>query len=236
MVLDIKIKHWYPIIKVIETVKKFCIENNYQEILEIGPGKIQFPLANKFIGCNEKISNYIALDLDTTSLPFNNKEIDFIYSRHTMEDIQNPDFSLSEIFRVSKAGYIETPSILAEITKNIDCYDNANTYCGYIHHRYVVWSDIENSTIYFLPKYSCILDNLEYDNTEIIEYLNSSPIYWNNYFIWKNETPNIVMYKNGVNMGVKYNFVEDYVKILNSGISQYLKNTKYFMDNYMINV
>jgi len=37
-----------------------------------------------------------------------------------LEDIQNPNFAISEIFRVSQKGYIETPSPLIEITYGVE--------------------------------------------------------------------------------------------------------------------
>ena len=86
-----------------------------------------------------------------------------------LEDIQNPDFALNEITRVTKyGGYIETPSPLIEVTKNVDGSGFSNSYCGYIHHRYIVWSNIQKNEIYFLPKYSCILDHiLNFHNTHV---------------------------------------------------------------------
>lgn len=54
------------------------------------------------------------------------------------EDIQNPDFAFSEMIRVSKEGFIETPSPLIEVTRNVDANDLTRAFCDYIHHRYIV--------------------------------------------------------------------------------------------------
>jgi len=43
---------WTPIKNISDIVDKFCNNNNYKNILEIGPGDVQFPLATSFIGYN----------------------------------------------------------------------------------------------------------------------------------------------------------------------------------------
>jgi len=237
---DLKVinKFWAPIKNITESVETFCLKNNYKNILEIGPGYVPFSLATKSIGFNEKISDFIELDIDTNLLPYENNEIDFVYSRHVLEDIQNPDFALSEIFRVSKSGYIETPSPLIEITKGVDGSPLSDKYCGYIHHRYIVWSSIEKNEIYFLPKYSCILDhmlNITHDiKSHLYNLINNKPIYWNNYFIYDViNSPKIIMYKNGVNFNTKGGtMVEDYISLITRAINESIENTNYFIHHF----
>jgi hypothetical protein len=230
-------KYWGPIIEVTSFVEKFCKFNIFSNILEIGPGIIQFPLATKFIGCNEKIENYINIDIDVDKLPFEDKVFDFVYSRHTLEDIQNPDFVMREIIRVSNSGYIETPSPMVEITKGVDYSKLSSNYTGYVHHRYIVWSDIEKCEIHFLPKYSIIIENLiqfsDIFNKDIINTLNTNPLHWNNYFIWKNNTPKIIMHKIVVNID-PYNLVEEYSKLLEDAVNTCFKNNEYFYNNFII--
>lgn len=105
---------------------------------------------------------------------------------------------MKEIIRASKGGYIETPSPLIEITKGVDDFNKSKNYAGYIHHRYIVWSDIEKNEIYFLPKYNSVLDN--YMSLNIPSEIYKDPFYWNNYFIWNNSTPTVKMYKNAVDL------------------------------------
>jgi len=237
---DLKVinKFWTPIKDITESVETFCLKNNYKNILEIGPGYVPFSLATKSVGFNEKISDFIELDIDTNLLPYENNEIDFVYSRHVMEDIQNPDFALREIFRVSKSGYIETPSPLIEITKGVDGSPLTDKYCGYIHHRYIVWSDIQKNEIYFLPKYSCILDhmlNIPHDvKSHLYNLINNYPVYWNNYFIYNvGNSPKIIMYKNGVNFNTKGgSMLEDYIVLITRAINESIQNTDYFVSNY----
>ena len=66
-------KHWYTIKEIEDGLIKYCNNNYYKNILEIGPGIHQFPLANKFVGYNEKINNYISIDIDDEKLPFIDK-------------------------------------------------------------------------------------------------------------------------------------------------------------------
>lgn len=215
-----------------ESLVNYCKFNNYENILEIGPGIQPFPLAKKFVGYNEELDNYISLDIDEQKLPFNDKELDFIYSRHTLEDIQNPNFAMSEIIRCCKSGYIETPSPLVEIAKGVDGFNDSESYGGYIHHRYIVWSDIEKCEIYFLPKYSCIIDRFSSIllNQHSYDILNKYPMNWNNCFIWKDREPKIVMYKNIIN----YKLTPlTYMNIVNKAIETSIENNKYFITNYL---
>ena len=140
---------------------------------------------------------------------------------------------MSEIIRCCKSGYIETPSPLIEVTKGVCGYIDNEKYAGYLHHRYIIWSDIEKCEIFFLPKYSNILDNFFIINNEKEHYnlVNNHPIYWNNYFIWKEDhKPKITMYKNGVNYNLNY---ENYINLLTIAIDTSIKNTNYFIKNYL---
>jgi len=77
---------------------------------------------------------------------FRDKEFDFVVCSHVLEDVRDPIFVCSQIQRVAKAGYIETPSRFRECAKV-----NANdTVAGWGHHRWLV--DVEDGTIVFTPK------------------------------------------------------------------------------------
>jgi hypothetical protein len=49
---------------------------------------------------------------------------------------------------------LKPPSPLIEITKGVDANPFTHKFGGYIHHRYLVWSNIEKCEIYLLPNYS----------------------------------------------------------------------------------
>jgi SAM-dependent methyltransferase len=51
---------------------------------------------------------------DATKLPFKDKCFDYVIASHVLEHMPNPEAFLSELQRVSKAGYIETPNYICE--------------------------------------------------------------------------------------------------------------------------
>src|SRR5574344_57120 len=51
---------------------------------------------------------------DAENLPFKDKEFDYVICNQVLEHSENPLKFLSEIARVSKRGYVETPSLLGE--------------------------------------------------------------------------------------------------------------------------
>jgi len=51
---------------------------------------------------------------DGQYLPFADKSFDYVISCHVLEHAENPALFLSELMRVSKAGYIETPTEIGE--------------------------------------------------------------------------------------------------------------------------
>jgi SAM-dependent methyltransferase len=238
--LSIQNFYWGPNNLLIKMIENFCTTNKYKIILEIGPGKVPFKLATEFIGSNETIQKYIDIDIDKDKIPYDSNSFDFIFCRHVLEDIQNPDFALQEIFRVSKfGGYMETPSPLIEITKNVDANKLSEMYCGYVHHRYIVWSNIEKNEIYFLPKYSCILDHMlnitDETKAHLYNLINNYPVYWNNYFLFGVKKPTVIMYKNGVNFNCKSDnhiMVDEYIQLVTRAINESISNTNYFITTY----
>jgi Methyltransferase domain len=169
-----------PVRKLIESV----IPNNAL-VVEVGPGSMPFSRATEFIDWqlwpNLVDKRIHCLDLNKDSLPYADKSVDFIYCRHTLEDIYNPFWLCREMQRVAKAGYIETPSPLSEVCRGID--GGSPPWRGYVHHRYLVWED--EGTLNFLPKYP-LIDYLDFgqEEAEIIDLLNTSPMYWNTHFLW----------------------------------------------------
>lgn len=210
---QIENKYYSPFTDIVQfLVDRYKDSDN---VLEIGPGSVPFPLATVSIGFNEKVKDYVNLDIDDTPFPFEENQFDFSYCRHVLEDIQNPDFAIKQIFKCSRQGYIETPSPLIEITRGIESVD----YCGYIHHRYIVWNYLD--TVYFLPKYPIVESII--NNQHLIEIANNYPIYWNNYILWE-KPMRIVIYRNGVNMEVR----KDYANLLNRAVRESIASTNMF--------
>lgn len=83
---------------------------------------------------------------DREPYPFKDKELDFVLCSHTLEDIRDPLWVCSEMARISKAGYIEVPSRLAETCRGV----NRECPVGYHHHRWLV--EIAGNEIFFRVK------------------------------------------------------------------------------------
>jgi SAM-dependent methyltransferase len=69
--------------------------------------------------------------------PFPDKYFDYVICSHVLEDIRDPIFVASEIERIGKRGYVETPSRLVEQSVGVE----SRKYCGYCHHRWYVESE-----------------------------------------------------------------------------------------------
>ncbi len=78
-------------------------------------------------------STWMLHDLEQNKpFPFPDNKFDFVICSHTLEDINNSVFVCSELNRVAKAGYLETPSRLSEQTKG---YDGG---IGAPHHKWII--------------------------------------------------------------------------------------------------
>jgi len=227
--------YWHPNPMIQNMMVNYCKENSFKNILEIGPGKKPFPLATKFIGFNESVDNYDNIDIDKDAIPCEDNFFDFAYARHLLEDIQSPDKAFESIMKVSKYGYFETPSPLVELSRGIDYEGESEFFLGFKHHRYIVCSDLENNTIFFLPKYGFLENILNFGEdirSKINEILNNYPIYWNTYFFWdKANPPKVIMLKNGVNLNPDTLF-QEYANLIGLFLSLSIKSTNYFINNY----
>lgn len=82
--------------------------------------------------------------------PFPDKFFDFAICSHTLEDIRDPLFVCSELNRVAKRGYIETPSRLAETCRGWE----SEAIAGLSHHRWLI--DYGDARLDFNSKYHMI--------------------------------------------------------------------------------
>ena len=68
------------------------------------------------------------------TLPFKNQEFDFVISSHVIEHVENFEFFIKELERISSKGYIELPTRLGDnlVFENVKdhiwwfCYDDVN--------------------------------------------------------------------------------------------------------------
>jgi len=93
-------------------------------VLDLGSGA--FPNARANILCDRDLVDNrhraglaVVIDrplvrADATALPFGTGSVDFVIASHLAEHIEDPEAFCAELARVSKAGYIETPSPLAD--------------------------------------------------------------------------------------------------------------------------
>ena len=103
------------------TSKKFIdnllLKNPSWKILDIGCGYTAHNNATVICDVQDlsdfyKGKNFIKLESNT--LPFKDKEFDFVIASHVIEHVKDVDFFIKELERVSTKGYIELPTILED--------------------------------------------------------------------------------------------------------------------------
>ncbi|MDB4140475.1 class I SAM-dependent methyltransferase [Candidatus Pelagibacter sp.] len=103
------------------TSKKYIdnlLQNNTTwNILDIGCGYNASKFA-KVICDVQDLSNHYQdkkfIRLTEKKLPFKDKEFDFVVASHVMEHVEDINFFIKELERVSKKGYIELPTMLED--------------------------------------------------------------------------------------------------------------------------
>ena len=92
-------------------------KNTTWNILDIGCGYNANKIA-KVICDVQDLSNYYQdkkfIRLTEKKLPFKDKEFDFVVASHVMEHVEDIEFFIKELERVSKKGYIELPTKLED--------------------------------------------------------------------------------------------------------------------------
>ncbi|PAW79744.1 MAG: hypothetical protein B9S32_00005 [Verrucomicrobia bacterium Tous-C9LFEB] len=177
MLTNADTKYWTPNPQMLEKVDRHIAAG--LRVLEVGPGAAPFSRATYFVDWHPG-KNTVVCDLCRDRLPFADKEFDFVYCRHVLEDMYNPFLACDEMSRVAKAGYIETPSPLSEVCRGID--GNSPSWRGYVHHRYLVWAEAKQ--LCFLAKYPFI-EYLCLSDDEIANILRKDAFLWNSYYFWE---------------------------------------------------
>ena len=121
-----------------------------EKVLDIGSGAYPFPLATHladlYSGETTHRTGEIVLDnrpffeCNIEKMPFKDNEFDFTYCSHLLEHVENPHIACEEIMRISKRGYIETPTKTSDMMYNFTHLKN--------HHKWHV--NIINNTIVFI--------------------------------------------------------------------------------------
>lgn len=212
--------YWAPYPDMQQLVASVASEKSF--VVEIGPGHIPFELATEFVDWqawpNLAGKTTHCLDINQDPLPYEDKSVDFIYCRHTLEDLYNPFWLCREMSRVAKAGYIETPSPTAECCRGVDA--GSPHWRGYIHHQYLVWS--LDSVLTFLPKYPFIeYLNLGDEEDNMVELLNLGSLYWNTYFFW-DDTLEIKLLQHDKDFKIQDNYFEVVLEAIKSSVENNL--------------
>ena len=92
-------------------------QNPKWKILDIGCGYRAHPKAS-VIADIQDFSNYYKersfIQIKGKELPFKDKEFDFVIASHVIEHVQDIDFFIKELERISSKGYIELPTRLGD--------------------------------------------------------------------------------------------------------------------------
>ncbi len=128
----------------LEFVKKQLALNPQWRVLDIGCRKGGWPEADVYLDLADFSKFYPGkyfIRGDACSMPFPDSSFDFIIASHILEHVADPEHFLKELTRVSRDGYIEVPTPLAD-----------NIYSGNPreHLWWVSFSDIEQ-VITFQP-------------------------------------------------------------------------------------
>ena len=101
----------------INHLNKIIKENPKWKILDIGCGYKAHPNATVIADIQDLSSHYKDknfIKINEKKLPFQDKEFDFIIASHVIEHIEDFEFFIKELERISSKGYIELPSRLGD--------------------------------------------------------------------------------------------------------------------------
>lgn len=118
--------------------------------------------------------SWIVHDFYDLPWPFPDKFFDFSLCMGTLEDLRDPIIIAKEIQRVSKAGYISTPTRAWETSYINNTHSAVKQLIGYIHHRWLV--EINNGDLIF--KYKSPLP-YQYD-----KYVIKNPVQQTLHYFW----------------------------------------------------
>ena len=124
--------------------------NSNDKILDIGSGNVPFQFATHLADVslsNDELGRagvpFTSVDgksiheCDIEKLPFENKEFDFVYCSHVLEHVREPEKACSELMRIAKRGYIETPKREKDLWLNTTEVSNHLWYIDKIGNKLV---------------------------------------------------------------------------------------------------
>jgi hypothetical protein len=170
-----------------DDVKQYILEKGYKSI-DIGASAMYWSYPEcKYVADSVTISKddvtFFKINLEDKStwdelLGYvnSNGKFDFSICSHTLEDIFNPLDLIELLTKISKSGFVATPSKYDEF---LFLYNN--TYRGNAHHKQ--FFDITDNELIIFPKFSWIENDIRSD--EILKYNKGTEIS----FFWENEIP-----------------------------------------------
>jgi len=124
--------------------------NRTDKVLDVGSGHKPFPFATHLSDISLKDHHYgrvgkpfkyvedkPVFECNIEKLPFENKEFDFVYCSHVLEHTANPEKACSEIIRIGKRGFIETPTRGKDIWLNTAKISNHRWSVEKIHNKLI---------------------------------------------------------------------------------------------------
>lgn len=176
-------KPWAALPETIECVRLRL--GDAKRVLDVGAGLNPFPYATHTVDVvpqrHTQFENACS-NFREDRLPYEDKFFDFVYCRHTVEDLEDPTHLLREMSRVGRRGYIETPSPMAEVCRGID--GGSPQWRGYWHHHSFVWQ--EGKDLVLLPKLTRV-EFLDLNDKLIVEAIRANKHVANTYFFWDGE-------------------------------------------------
>ncbi len=101
----------------LNSINKKLKENPNWNILDIGCGYTANPYANVVADAQDLSSFYKNkkfIKINNKKLPFKDNEFDFVITSHVIEHVEDFEFFIKEIERISTQGYIELPTRLGD--------------------------------------------------------------------------------------------------------------------------
>ena len=98
-------------------INKVIKENPKWKILDIGCGYRAHPYASVIADVQDLSNHYEGkkfIQINEKKLPFKDKEFDFVIASHVIEHVEDFEFFINELERISPKGYIELPSRLGD--------------------------------------------------------------------------------------------------------------------------
>ena len=125
----------------IKLLNSILEKNSKWNILDIGCGYKAHPKAS-IIADVQDFSNFYKerkfVQIQEKNLPFKDKEFDFVIASHVIEHVEDFEFFIKELERISSKGYIELPSRLGD---NL-VFENKND-----HIWWFCYDDVTNNLI-----------------------------------------------------------------------------------------